>query len=197
MPVPPAYRSAVPNVRALQIVERRSARPARRQRGVSPARAANSGGSCSLRRADRRARSRADEAAAGAGSRRVDRGRLGRCLAVSPPDRPARAVDQPFRRQQDLRSNPSVAPHPPRRARPAVCSGPSTSTPLAGEAGRLVVARRRAYVAQRQAVFDQRRASETRTGMRCNRVLADRAAAEFRVQTIGPDQHLLFTSWRG
>ena len=190
MPVPPAHRSAVPDVRALQIVERRSAWPARRQRGVSPARAAHSGGSCSLRRADRRARSRADEAATVADRRRLDRGRLGRCLAVSPPGRPARAVDSGFANSRSSVRIRVSAPHPPRRARPAVCSGPSTPIPLAGEAGRLEVARRRAHVAQRQAVFDQRRASEPRTGMRGDRVLADRAAAEFRIQTIVPDQHL-------
>ena len=55
---------------------------------------------------------------------------------------------------------------------------------LALEADRLVVARRRTHVAQRQPVFDERGSSVSLTGMQCDRVLADRAAERFRVHAI-------------
>ena len=53
-----------------------------------------------------------------------------------------------------------------------------------GEADRLVVARRGAHVAQRQAVLDQRGAPESATGMRCDRMFTDRAAVGPRIQAI-------------
>ena len=67
---------------------------------------------------------------------------------------------------------------------------------LALEADRLVVARRRTHVAQRQPVFDERGSSVSLTGMQCDRVLADRAAEWFRVHAVAPNRRPVI-HWRG
>jgi hypothetical protein len=67
---------------------------------------------------------------------------------------------------------------------------------LALEAHRLVIARRRTHVAQRQPVFDERGSPVSLTGMQCDRVLADRAAERFRVHSVAPNQRPVI-HWRG
>lgn len=66
---------------------------------------------------------------------------------------------------------------------------PSDRANLSLEADGLVVARGRAHVAERQAVFDESGTSASLTATQSDYVFADGAVKRFRVHAIASDRH--------
>jgi hypothetical protein len=66
---------------------------------------------------------------------------------------------------------------------------PADRADLSFEADWLVVARRRTHVAQRQPIFDKSGPSASLAAVQCDRVLAYRAAKQFRVHAIASRRH--------